>query len=120
MISTSISAQAATFLAQAAPAGQQQGQGPFLIMMVLMFVMMYFLLIRPQRRKQKETEVMQKAIAAGDEVVTIGGAHGVVTSLKENTVIVRMNEGKIEFDRSAIARRVSKSDAAAAAEEPKK
>jgi preprotein translocase subunit YajC len=71
-------------------------------------VMFYFLLIRPQRQKQKETENLQKAIQAGDEVVTIGGAHGVVTSVRENTITIRVAEGKIEFDRSAVARRVAK------------
>lgn len=117
MIHTLITAHAAALLAQAPPAPASPGpMGGMLPMMILMFVMMYFLLIRPQRKKQKETETMQKAIAAGDEVVTIGGAHGVVTSLKEHTVIIRMNEGKIEFDRSAIARRISKEGAAPAEE----
>jgi preprotein translocase subunit YajC len=103
-------AHAAALFAQAAPAGSSQpGGGPnFMIMMLLMFVVMYFILIRPQRKKQKETENLQKAIEAGDEVITIGGAHGVVTTVRENTLIVRVAEGKIEFDRSAIARKVPK------------
>jgi preprotein translocase subunit YajC len=102
-------AQVAALLAQAAPGQQPQGGGgSMMIMMVLMMVMFYFLLIRPQRQKQKETENLQKAIQAGDEVVTIGGAHGTVTSVRENTITVRVAEGKIEFDRSAIARRVTK------------
>ncbi len=99
-------------IAQAAPAGAQPGPGGLLgnpmVFMVLMMVVMYFVLIRPQRNKQKQADVMQKAISAGDEVITIGGAHGVITSVREKTVIVRMHEGKIEFDRSAIAQRVSK------------
>ncbi|MEI6535481.1 MAG: preprotein translocase subunit YajC [Verrucomicrobiaceae bacterium] len=99
-------------LAQAAPAGAQPSSGGLLgnpmVFMVLMMVVMYFVLIRPQRNKQKQADVMQKALAAGDEIVTIGGAHGVITSIKEKTVVVRMAEGKIEFDRSAIAQRQSK------------
>jgi preprotein translocase subunit YajC len=74
-----------------------------MIMMVLMVVMLYFVMIRPQRQKQKEQENTQKSLQPGDEVVTIGGAHGVVTTVHEKTVTVRMAEGKIEFDRSAIA-----------------
>jgi preprotein translocase subunit YajC len=104
-------AHAAAFLAQAAPAGPQQPSGPFgngMVMMILMLVVMYFILIRPQRNKQKETEKLQKAIEAGDEVITIGGAHGVVTTVREHTLIIRVNEGKIEFDRSAIARKIPK------------
>ncbi len=119
MIQAPIFAYAATFLAQQGAPSQPQPGGLFgspIVFFVLMFVMMYFLLIRPQRKKQKEAESMQKAISPGDEVVTIGGAHGVVTSLKEDTVVVRMVEGKVEFDRSAIARRISKSDASSADE----
>jgi preprotein translocase subunit YajC len=100
----------AALLAQA-PAGQQPqggGGGSMMVMMLLMMVMFYFLLIRPQRKKQKETEDLQKAIQPGDDVVTIGGAHGVVTSVREQTITIRVNEGKIEFDRSAIARRLAK------------
>lgn len=115
MIHSVITAHAA-LLAQA-PSGQQPspgGLGNPVIMMLLMMVMMYFLLIRPQRKKQKEADSLQKALAPGDEVVTIGGAHGTVTTVKENTVVVRMTEGKIEFDRSAIARKITPKDEASA------
>ncbi len=75
-----------------------------MIFMVLMFVMMYVVLIRPQRRRQKQLESLIKALKVGDEVVTIGGAHGVVTSLKEKTLMLRIADGvKVEFDRSAVA-----------------
>ena len=102
----------APLLAQSASAGQQGPQsilGNPIVLMVLMFVMMYFVLIRPQRQKQKDAEKTQSSLQAGDEVVTIGGAHGVVTTVNEKTVVVRMVEGKIEFDRSAIAVRRAKS-----------
>lgn len=111
---------ALSFLAQSAPAGGQPAGGgsSMMIMMVLMFIMMYFILIRPQRQKQKAQEMMQKAMQPGDEVITIGGAHGTITTVKEKTVIVRVNEGKIEFDRSAIAQRLPK-EAPVTVEAPK-
>jgi len=117
MILSTLMAQAIALpaiLAEAAPGAQQPPAGPGgllgnpMVFMVLMMVVMYFILIRPQRNKAKAQEELQKAMQPGDEVVTIGGAHGVVTSVREKTVIVRMNEGKIEFDRSAIAQRVPK------------
>ncbi|MFZ4596571.1 MAG: preprotein translocase subunit YajC [Verrucomicrobiaceae bacterium] len=105
-------AHAAALLAQATTPGSPQQPGGILgnpmVFMILMFVMMYFILIRPQRNKQKEQEDLQKNLQSGDEVVTIGGAHGVVTTVREKTVTVRVAEGKIEFDRSAIARKVPK------------
>ena len=71
---------------------------------VLIIGIFYFFLIRPQNKKQKETEKMIAALKKGDNVVTIGGVHGVVSSTKEKTVIVKVDDGcKIEFSRSAIA-----------------
>ena len=97
--------------AGAAPAGAGGILGSPLVFFPLMLVMMYFLMIRPQQQKQKQIESTQKALQAGDEIVTVGGAHGVITSLREKTVIVRMDEGKIEYDRSAIATRIPKNAA---------
>lgn len=71
---------------------------------VLIFVIFYFFIIRPQNKKQKETERMISALKKGDKVVTIGGIHGVVSSTKEQTIIVKVDDdAKIEFSRSAIA-----------------
>ena len=71
---------------------------------VLSIVIFYFFLIRPQNKKQKETEKMIAALKKGDKVVTIGGIHGVVSSTKEKTIIVKVDDNcKIEFSRSAIA-----------------
>jgi preprotein translocase subunit YajC len=64
----------------------------------------YFFMIRPQNKKQKETENMLTKLKKGDKVLTIGGIHGVVSSTKDKTIIVKVDEGtKIEFNRSAIA-----------------
>lgn len=78
------------------------------IMSVIPFVaiiaIFYFFIIRPQNKKQKETQKMIDALKKGDKVVTIGGIHGIVSATKEKTVIVKVDEGvKIEFNRSAIA-----------------
>ena len=73
---------------------------PFLLIIVIF----YFFLIRPQNKKQKETEKMLKALKKGDKVITIGGIHGTISSVKENTVIVKVDDDcKIEFNRTAIS-----------------
>jgi len=70
----------------------------------LVFVIFYFFIIRPQNKKQKDTEKMISAVKKGDKVITIGGIHGEVTSTKEKTLIVKVDEAcKLEFNRSAIA-----------------
>ena len=71
---------------------------------ILIILIMYFLMIRPQSKKQKETQKMLDALKKGDKVVTIGGIHGTVSSVKENIVVVKVDDNtKIEFNRTAIA-----------------
>ncbi len=71
---------------------------------VLIIAIFYFFIIRPQNKKQKEAEQMRNALSKGDKVVTIGGVHGTVSSVKESTVIIKVEDGaRIEFDRSAIS-----------------
>jgi preprotein translocase subunit YajC len=75
---------------------------------VLIIAIFYFFIIRPQNKKQKETQKMIDALKKGDKVVTIGGIHGLVSQTKEKTVIIKVDEGvKIEVNRSAIAGVVS-------------
>ena len=72
--------------------------------MILIIVIFYFFLIRPQNKKQKETEKMLNALKKGDKVITIGGIHGVISSVKEKTVIIKVDENtKLEFNRSAVS-----------------
>jgi preprotein translocase subunit YajC len=70
----------------------------------LVFVIFYFLIIRPQSKKQKDAKKMIEAVKKGDRIITIGGVHGTVSSVKEKTVIVKVDEAcKMEFSKSAIA-----------------
>lgn len=89
-------------------ASSASGSGSLLtgiVPFILIIVIFYFFLIRPQNKKQKETEKMLNALKKGDKVVTIGGIHGVVTSVKEDkTVVLKVDENcKMEFNRSAIS-----------------
>jgi len=70
----------------------------------------YFLIMRPQRKKQKETEKMQASLKKGDRIVTFGGLYGTVQSVKETTVIIKVDDNvKLEFLRSAISTVVNQS-----------
>ena len=74
----------------------------------LVILIFYFLIIRPQNKKQKDAEKMLSAIKKGDKVYTIGGLHGVVSSINEEkaTVTIKVDEGSsttLEFNKSAIA-----------------
>lgn len=73
---------------------------PFL----LIFLIFYIFLIRPQNKKQKETEKMIAAVKKGDKVTTIGGIHGVVSSTKEKTLIIKVDDNcKLEMNRAAVS-----------------
>jgi preprotein translocase subunit YajC len=71
--------------------------------LVLMFVVLYFLLIRPQQKRQKTRGSMLGNLKKGDKVVTIGGIHGTILELTDDTIILRVNDvTKLTFERSAI------------------
>ena len=99
-----------SLLLQAAdPAAMGGGFGMFLPL-ILIIGIMYFFMIHPQNKKQKELQKMLDALQKGDKVITIGGIHGTVSSVKKdsNVVTIRVDENtKIEFNRSAIATVVS-------------
>jgi preprotein translocase subunit YajC len=78
------------------------------IMWVLIAVMLgvfYFILIRPQRKRAQEHDQMVNKLEKGDEVVTIGGMHGVIKRITDDSVVLEVAKGtNITFSRSAIAR----------------
>jgi preprotein translocase subunit YajC len=71
---------------------------------VLIIGIFYFLIIRPQNKKQKDTQKMLAALKKGDKIITIGGVHGVISTVRESSVVVKVDDNtKVEFSRSAIA-----------------
>jgi len=69
---------------------------------LLMLVIFYFLLIRPQQKRTKQVKEMQNNLQKGDSIITIGGLHGTVDAIDENTVVLTCNSSKLTFDRAAI------------------
>jgi preprotein translocase subunit YajC len=93
-------------MGQGASGGQSSGGSTLMsfLPIVAIIAIFYFLIIRPQSKKQKETKRMLDALKKGDKIVTIGGIHGVIQTVRESSVIVRVDEStKMEFSRSAIA-----------------
>ncbi|MCM2531533.1 preprotein translocase subunit YajC [Neobacillus pocheonensis] len=79
-----------------------QGIGT-IVPLILMFVLFYFLLIRPQQKRQKSVQQMQRELKKGDKVVTIGGLHGFVDSIDDSKAVIKCGDGsRLTFDRSAI------------------
>lgn len=74
---------------------------PFL----LIIVVFYFLLIRPQQNKQRTWQDMLKNLKTGDRVTTTGGMRGVIISIKDDAIQLRIppDNLRIEVVKSAIA-----------------
>lgn len=60
------------------------------IFLVLLFVMFYFLIIRPQRKRQQDQQSLISSLKPGDRVITIGGIYGEVTSIDEDSVVLKL------------------------------
>ena len=64
---------------------------------------MYFIMIRPQARRQKEQQRLVSSLKTGDRVVTNAGIHGLISNVKDTTVIVKVADNvKIEMEKSAV------------------
>ena len=88
-------------MAQTATGGQNSLVS--LLPMVALFVIFYFLLIRPQQKRQKEHKNMVAGLAKGDEVVTMGGVLGKITSVDENFVTLEIAKGmEVKVQRVAV------------------
>ena len=88
----------------AAPANQPSPIVSFMPM-ILIFVIFYFLLIRPQQKRQKETQKMIEALKKGDRVVTAGGLIGTVNSIQNDYLVLKVGDSegnKIEILKSSI------------------
>jgi len=89
--------------AQASGAGTDAGGLMSFLPLILMFAVLYFIMIRPQMKRQKEAKAMLEALAVGDEVVTVGGIIGKVTSLKDQYVSVEIASGtEVQLQKGAI------------------
>lgn len=90
----------------------QQNNWSFPLMMVLMFGILYFFMIRPQQKKAKDQKKFTEEIKKGDYVVTIGGVHGRIAEMEDDTIIVEVERGaRIRFSKSAVSMESTKAAA---------
>ncbi len=94
-----------SLLAQATPAAGQPAPNPLgmVVPMVCIGVIFYFLMIRPQQKKQKDQAALVQSAKTGDKVITVSGIHGMITNVKETTVMLKIDDNvKIEVEKSSI------------------
>jgi len=89
----------------AAPAAGAGGGLGMLLPILLFIPLLYLLMIRPQQKRQKQWQQMLAGIKSGDRVTTAGGIRGVILSIKDDSIIIRVapDNLKLEVAKSAIA-----------------
>jgi preprotein translocase subunit YajC len=82
-----------------------------LIFLAFLIAIFYFMLIRPQKKRVESHRQLISSVSVGDEVVTIGGAYGIVRRLGDDDVELEIAPGTtVRFVKSAIARRLNPED----------
>ena len=96
-----------------------RGGGTQLLLLLVMAVVFYMLLIRPQQKRVREQRQLLSALSPGDKVITIGGVHGTILEMDDETVRLEVAPGTVlTFARQAIGRRVLDIDTSEDDEEP--
>jgi len=95
------------FLLFAQPSGEEGGGGSgmsMLLMLGAIILVFYFFMIRPQQKKQKQMQNFREALKRGDKIITIGGIHGKITDVQDNTFIIEVEDGtKLRIEKAAVA-----------------
>jgi preprotein translocase subunit YajC len=89
-------------------AGSPAGAGGSSITMLLPLLLipvLYLVMIRPQQKRQKQWQSMLGSIKAGDRITTAGGIRGIILSIKDDVIVIRVAPDgiKLEVAKNAIA-----------------
>jgi preprotein translocase subunit YajC len=88
-----------------------------LLLPVAFIAVLYLVLIRPQQKRQKKHAQAVRELTVGDDVITIGGLHGRIVALDEESMDLEVtDEVVMRFQRSSLARVVADEDAVDTAE----
>jgi preprotein translocase subunit YajC len=76
-----------------------------LLPMILIMAVLWFIMIAPQRKQQKQREVMLKSLKKGDKVITVGGMHGEIVDLDDEEVRLRVTDKiELKFTRGSVSK----------------
>ena len=80
--------------------------------LALILVFFYFFIIKPQKKQEKQDKEMRENLDVGDEIITNSGIVGIVTQVKDDTVVIETggDRSKIRIMKWAIAKVVSDDD----------
>lgn len=85
------------------PAGGAGGLG--MLLPLLLIPVLYLVMIRPQQKRQKQWQSMLASIKPGDRITTAGGIRGIILSIKDDAIVMKVAPDgiKMEVSKTAIA-----------------
>ena len=88
-------------------AGNTDSSGIFglLLPFVLIFAVFYFFIYRPQQKREQKHDEMVENLSKGDQIVTIGGIHGTVRRIDDDSILAQVDSNgvKLRIDKQAIS-----------------
>lgn len=88
------------------PEGDASGSSSWMSIafFVLFFLILYFFMIRPQSKKAKDQKNFLNEIKVGDKIVTIGGVHGKILKVDDDTYLIEVDSNtKLRIEKSVIS-----------------
>jgi preprotein translocase subunit YajC len=88
------------------PSLSQKHNTLFLVMMGILVVYMFFIMFRGPKKKQQEHQKMVQSLRKNDRVRTIGGIFGTVLDVRDDEVVLKIDEStntKMRVSPTAIA-----------------
>lgn len=83
-----------------------------LLFMGALIAVFYFFMIRPQQKKAKDQKKFTEEIKKGDYIVTIGGLHGRIAEIEDDTFIIEVERGgRLKYSKSAVSMESTKAAA---------
>ncbi len=104
MLSVSLSAFTPVVLMTSSGGGSGGIMG-LLFPLVLIGLVFYFFIYKPQKDREQEHEEMVANLEQGDKIVTIGGIHGTIQRIDDDSVLAQVDSKgtKLRIDKQAIA-----------------
>jgi preprotein translocase subunit YajC len=73
-----------------------------LVPLLAILLIFYLLIILPERKRRKQLQELIANLKVGDKVVTTGGIHGTILSLRDDTMVIRSDQSRLELARNAV------------------
>lgn len=95
------------------------GSSSFFFIIIIAFVLLWLLVVRPQKKRQTQTQRMLSDLRVGDDVLTAGGVYGQVTRIDEDEVRLEIAPNvEVRVARRAVAAILTEREEPTVAAEP--